>query len=173
MNAMQRRALQRAEKYVCRLGAEELPPAAGWLRDNARALYGQESSRGLSGSAFARLRAVCDQLCGQLSGPWTEAALCRAIARVTGEAAPFTVAEARALQGMLRDRMLRSLVALLPRITGECRMWQAGRQLAAHPGKPLPDEPYHLIPAAADYVEVEEDDDDPDGGADDKTPIGA
>ncbi len=28
---------------------------------------------------------------------------------------------------------------------------------------PLPDEMYHLIPAAADYVEVEEDDDDPDG----------
>ena len=147
MNAMQRRALRRAEKYVCRLGAEELPPAAGWLRDNARALYGQESSRGLSGSAFARLRAVCDQLCGQLSGPWTEAALCRAIARVTGEAAPFTVAEARALQGMLRDRMLGSLVALLPRITEECRMWQAGRQLAAHPGKPLPDEPAALCRA--------------------------
>ncbi len=40
---------------------------------------------------------------------------------------------------------------------------------------PLPDEPYHLIPCAADYVEVEEDDDDPDGSAneDEKTPTGA
>ena len=41
---------------------------------------------------------------------------------------------------------------------------------------PLPDEPYHLIPSAADYVEVEEDeDDDPDGGTaeDDKTPADA
>ncbi len=49
-----------------------------------------------------------------------------------------------------------------------------GDALEAHRRpQPLPDEPYHLIPAAADYVEVEEDDDDPDGGADDKTPIGA
>lgn len=49
-----------------------------------------------------------------------------------------------------------------------------GDALEAHRRpQPLPDEPYHLIPAAADYVEVEEDDDDPDGGADDKTPTGA
>lgn len=49
-----------------------------------------------------------------------------------------------------------------------------GDALEAHRRpQPLPDEPYHLIPAAADYVEVEEDDDDPDGGTDDKTPTGA
>ncbi len=49
-----------------------------------------------------------------------------------------------------------------------------GDALEAHRRpQPLPDEPYHLIPAAEDYVEVEEDDDDPDGGADDKTPTGA
>ena len=40
-----------------------------------------------------------------------------------------------------------------------------GDALAAHKREtPLPDEMYHLIPCAADFVEVEEDDDDPDGG---------
>ena len=39
-----------------------------------------------------------------------------------------------------------------------------GEALNAHRREtPLPDEMYHLIPAAADYAEVEEDDDDPDG----------
>ena len=147
MNAMQRQALRRAEKTVCGLDREDLPPAAEWLRDNARALYGQESGRGLRRREFGRLRAVCDQLSGQLSGPWTEAALCRAVQRIAGEAAPFTVAEARALQGMLRDRMLERLGALLPEILAECRHWQAGRRLAAHPGRTLPTEPAVLCRA--------------------------
>ena len=44
-----------------------------------------------------------------------------------------------------------------------------GDALSAHKRPtPLPDEPYHLVPCAADYVEVEEDDDDPDGETSEK-----
>ena len=147
MDAMQRHALRRAEKMVCAMDRAALPPAAEWLRDNARALYGLGSSRGLKRREYARLRAWCDQLCGGLSGPWTEAALCQALQRLTGEKAPFTVNEARALQGMLRDRMLAHLVALLPQIRAECRQWQEAGRLAAHPGRALPGEPAVLCRA--------------------------
>ena len=128
MDARQRYALRRAEKMVCAMDRAALPPAAEWLRDNARALYGLGSSRGLTRRKYARLRAWCDQLCGGLSGPWTEAALCQALRRLTGEKAPFTVNEARAMQGMLRDRMLAHLVALLPQIRAEVEARRAGQQ---------------------------------------------
>ena len=33
--------IRRAERLLCQSPREDLPPAAQWLRDNARALYGQ------------------------------------------------------------------------------------------------------------------------------------
>ena len=59
--------IRRAERLLCQSQREDLPPAAQWLRDNARALYGQaaqtqQEARYLGRRAFRRLRDFCDAL---------------------------------------------------------------------------------------------------------------
>ena len=51
--------IRRAERLLCQSPREDLPPAAQWLRDNARALYGQaaqtqQEARYLGRRAFRR-----------------------------------------------------------------------------------------------------------------------
>lgn len=148
MNAKQRYSLRRAERYFCGMDREAMPPAAQWLRDNARSLYGQEGGRPAK-REFARLRQLCDQLCGQLAGALTEADLCRAVGRLAGEDAPLTVREARALPGLLREELLRRLAALVPEAVAECQAWQAGARWASRPEGKLPESPAALCRALA------------------------
>ena len=76
--------IRRAERLLCQSQREDLPPAAQWLRDNARALYGQaaqtqQEARYLGRRAFRRLRDFCDTLIAPPSGRIDEGALLRAL----------------------------------------------------------------------------------------------
>ena len=124
-------SLRRAERRIRLLPSESLPPSAGWLRDNARALYAlaRQPAPGLHRREFLHLRRVCRALAQAQNGPVREAALVRSL-RSSGEDAPLTVRELRALPDMLRLQLLRRLRELLPAILRECRE-QAGREAQA------------------------------------------
>ena len=87
--------IRRAERLLCQSQREDLPPAAQWLRDNARALYGQaaqtqQEARYLGRRAFRRLRDFCDALIAPPSGRIDEGALLRALRQAQKDAL-FTV----------------------------------------------------------------------------------
>ena len=134
--------IRRAERLLCQSPREDLPPAAQWLRDNARALYGQaaqtqQEARYLGRRAFRRLRDFCDTLIAPPSGRIDEGALLRALRQAQKDAL-FTVQELRALQGMLRARLFAALLALLPTLVQECQDYRTGEALAAALGHSAP-----------------------------------
>ena len=130
-------SLKRAERQIGRAPREDLPPAARWLRDNARALFslaaGQD--RALKRREYRRLQGICADLAAQAAGPMRENALCRAVMRAQA-GQPMSVRELRALPAMLRRELLRRLTKILPAVLDEYRQWQEGARLhadAAHP----------------------------------------
>ena len=134
--------IRRAERLLCQSPREDLPPAAQWLRDNARALYGQaaqtqQEARYLGRRAFRRLRDFCDTLIAPPSGRIDEGALLRALRQAQKDAL-FTVQELRALHGMLRARLFAALLALLPTLVQECQDYRTGEALAAALGHSAP-----------------------------------
>lgn len=134
--------IRRAERLLCQSPREDLPPAAQWLRDNARALYGQaaqtqQEARYLGRRAFRRLRDFCDALIAPPSGRIDEGALLRALRQAQKDAL-FTVQELRALHGMLRARLFAALLALLPTLVQECQDYRTGEALAAALGHSAP-----------------------------------
>jgi len=144
--------LRRTERLLCAREEQQLPPAAQWLRDNARALYGlaaglRQRQGYLNRREFCRLRGLCGALWAQQAGPWQEGRLCRAVNALQGEE-PLTVRELRALPDLLAWTGMERLCALLPGTAAEYRAWQAGARLqaAAAAGKlpPISREPVTL-----------------------------
>jgi len=129
------KALRRMEKLCCLSEREELPPAAQWLRDNARLLYSaaqqaKGDSREYQKTAYRALFAFCEQLLRENDGQVNEKILCQAVENAQAER-PFTVRELRGMEHMLRICLLRRLHALLPLAENECRAYRRGALLAA------------------------------------------
>lgn len=128
-------SLRRIEKMICRSEREDLPPAAQWLRDNARMLYGEalaarESRKCYKKAAYKQLYAFLKQLLRDHEGRVSERVLYQA-AQEKQKDAPFTVRELRALEGLLRIVLMEMLLETLPQAESECRAYQQGDQLAA------------------------------------------
>ena len=128
-------ALRRVEKMCCRMQREELPPAAQWLRDNARMLYSQaqmakNSARVYKKAVYRDVYAFCRQLLQENEQRVNEKILFDA-AKIAQEERPFTVTELRALEQLLRMALLCNLCLLLPAVEKEVRACAAGDQLAA------------------------------------------
>lgn len=148
-------ALRRVEKMCCRMQREELPPAAQWLRDNARMLYTQaqlakNSARAYKNAAYRQAYAFCRQLLQENERCLNEKILFQA-AQQWQEEMPFTVRELRALEDLLRIALLNDLCLLLPAVEKEVLACRTGDQLAAQLGggeeTVLPEEPAALCRA--------------------------
>ncbi len=128
-------ALRRMEKICFQSEREELPPAAQWLRDNARMLYSEalwakDSRREYKKAAYKPLYAFCKQLLMDNTGRVHEGILYHA-AQKRQQEQPFTVRELRALRDMLRIVLMEMLQEMLLQAEKECRAYQQGEALAA------------------------------------------
>lgn len=126
--------LRQAERLFCTAERSDLPPAAQWLRDNARALYNaagevQRAARVTNNRRWARLRAFCDGLCQSLSAPLTQEELLRNV-RIAQEEAPFTVEELCMLRSAVTRALMLRLAELLPEVCAQCRAYRDGETLA-------------------------------------------
>ncbi|MBQ7454988.1 MAG: hypothetical protein IJS53_00975, partial [Clostridia bacterium] len=145
-------SLRRADRLLCAAPRDELTPAGQWLRDTARALYGQTFSlrrarRLLRKKEFSRLRAVCEKLAAAQRGKVRLGALCRAVAAEAKDD-PWTARELRALPDALGLCLLRNLCGQLPDLLRQHHAWQAGHRLAASAAanrlRALPQDPVTL-----------------------------
>ena len=127
------RKLRAVEKTVCQLAREELPPAAVWLRDNARALHGvteqvRRQEKMYRGAKYARLAAFCRDLVQKENALLTERSIFSAVREAQNER-PFTVRELRALPDLLTQSTVLYLYALLPQIEKECRAYAQSQSI--------------------------------------------
>ena len=145
--AILEKKLRALEKTCCRSEREDLPPAAQWLRDNARALYSavgeaQTAWHTCKGKKYAALRACCQQLLAREKGCLTAERLYAAVEEQQ-KARAFTVRELRALPQMLLLCTVLQLQDVLPQIERECAAYAQGDRLARAAGykdsaQPLP-----------------------------------
>ncbi|MBR5231708.1 MAG: hypothetical protein IKW00_05610 [Clostridia bacterium] len=127
-------ALRRIEKLCCSTDREDLPPAAGWLRDNARMLYTAameaKGNKDCRKKEYARLHAFCTGLLQENEGRLNERMLYHGALDAQGSA-PFTISELKCMEHMLRTVLLEMLLPLLPVIENECHAYEGGKALAA------------------------------------------
>lgn len=128
-------SLRRIEKMCSQAQREELPPAAQWLRDNARLLYSaaqeaKDNRREYKKGEYRPLQDFCMTLVCENEGRVDEKIVYQAV-REAQSKQPFTVRELRALKSMLRIALMKQLHALLPQVESECRAYQLGRELAS------------------------------------------
>lgn len=141
-------SLRRTERLLCSAERRDIPPAACWLRDNARALYGAacaltQDSAHLRRREYDRLRRFARQACESAQGALREEQLRRRIQEEQKDA-PFTIRELRALPGMLSLCCLSRLCRQLPVVEQELRDWRAGEALCSR----IPDLTPETLPAA-------------------------
>ena len=127
--------LRRMEKMCCQRQREDLPPAAQWLRDNARMLYSEawsarEACQKKKKRQYEQLYAFCKQYLQQHEGRVEEKTLYHA-AQEAQQERPFTVTELCEMPFALRCALLERLYTLLPAVEGECRAYEGASQLAA------------------------------------------
>lgn len=125
--------LRRLEKTCCQTPRDDLPPAAQWLRDNARALYSAMEDIRQAPCRSHRLRQLRDfgaALTAAEKGSLTARAV-YAAAEERQKAQLFTVRELRALPAVLMQCEAERLFNLLPIIEKEIRCFAQGAALYA------------------------------------------